>query len=220
MTENIKERNDDGALAAEYVMGLTSAEERRAVETRLGSDTAFAALVRAWEAYFSGLNNDYGTVRAPRRVKVQIDKRLAGPERSWFRSWVKAGLAIAMTLAVVVVGVFAFNPPENATLVAQLEGSEGTYSFEVSVDERNGLVNIAMTDGDLADDRVFELWVIADDGVPRSLGTFDQTGQFPGFDGGDMRDGTRLAVSLEPLGGSPTGLPTGSVLASGVLDDA
>ncbi|MEM8654296.1 MAG: anti-sigma factor [Pseudomonadota bacterium] len=219
MTEKIKEPDDDRALAAEYVMGLISAQERRAVEARLGSDAAFAAQVSAWEAYFSGLNQDYGTVQAPKRAKTQIDKRLFRPKRWWVGSWVKTGLATAVTLAGLFVGVLAFNPLDDARLVAQLEGSEGTHSFAVSVDERSGFVDITLTTGDLTDDRVFELWVIADDGVPQSLGTFGQTGQFPDFDDPVIRDGTRLAVSLEPLGGSPTGLPTGSILASGVLDD-
>ena len=35
---------------------------------------------------------------------------------------------------------------------------------------------------------------------------------------GDMpREATQLLVSLEPLGGSPTGLPTGPVLFAGTL---
>jgi len=35
-----------------------------------------------------------------------------------------------------------------------------------------------------------------------------------------LKAGIMLAVSIEPLGGSPTGLPTGPVVASGKLSIA
>ncbi|WP_184060625.1 anti-sigma factor domain-containing protein, partial [Sphingomonas aerophila] len=67
--------------------------------------------------------------------------------------------------------------------------------------------------------RVAELWRIGADGVPRSLGLL-ATGQAtqlslrprtgPGL-------GETLAISIEPSGGSPTGAPTGPVVATGVL---
>ncbi len=34
---------------------------------------------------------------------------------------------------------------------------------------------------------------------------------------GRLKDGVTLAVSLEPFGGSPTGKPTGPVVASGKI---
>jgi anti-sigma-K factor RskA len=36
----------------------------------------------------------------------------------------------------------------------------------------------------------------------------------------ELREGATLAVSVEPVGGSPTGLPTGPVIASGKLERA
>jgi anti-sigma-K factor RskA len=35
-----------------------------------------------------------------------------------------------------------------------------------------------------------------------------------------LRRGATLAVSVEPAGGSPTGLPTGPVIASGALENS
>ena len=220
MTDHLKEQDDDGALAAEYVMGLISAQERKAVEARMGQDRAFAVQVAAWEAYFAGLNEDYGTVHPSRRVKTQIDKRLFATQGAWFGTWIKAGLATAMTLAVVVIAVLTFNPAGDARFVAQLDSDESAFGFAVSVGDRSGGVDIALTSGELRPDRVFELWVISDDGLPRSLGTFNQSGQLPTIQGIEMQGGTILAVSLEPLGGSPTGSPTGPVVAAGALEDA
>lgn len=60
-----------------------------------------------------------------------------------------------------------------------------------------------------------ELWLIAD-GKPVSLGLLPTAGEGklklpPGVAGAQLT----LAVSLEPVGGSPTGQPTGPVLTSG-----
>ena len=68
------------------------------------------------------------------------------------------------------------------------------------------------------DGRVPELWLIPGDGVPRSLGVLaggDTTIALP--PGIAPAAGEALAVSLEPPGGSPTGAPTGPVVASGQL---
>lgn len=62
-----------------------------------------------------------------------------------------------------------------------------------------------------------ELWFIPGDGTPRSLGLIDasegRSVQLPEtFD-----TEATLAVSLEPEGGSPTGLPTGPIIGTGNL---
>ena len=69
-----------------------------------------------------------------------------------------------------------------------------------------------------------ELWVIPADGKPRSLGTMKSAKQM------HMRladalavllqQGATIAISVEPPGGSPTGQPTGPVVASGALNSA
>jgi anti-sigma-K factor RskA len=72
-------------------------------------------------------------------------------------------------------------------------------------------------------DKVLEVWLVPPDGTPRSLGLL------PSAEGGttvaltlphDTAEAlatSELAVSLEPSGGSSTGLPTGPVLFSGAV---
>ena len=69
--------------------------------------------------------------------------------------------------------------------------------------------------------RALELWLIAPGDNPRSLGLIEPgrpvhidlpTDLLP-----HVRSEATLAVSSEPPGGSPTGLPTGPVIASGKL---
>jgi anti-sigma-K factor RskA len=69
-----------------------------------------------------------------------------------------------------------------------------------------------------------ELWVIPKGGKPSSLGTMSASRQM------HMRlaqtlaklleNGATIAISVEPRGGSPTGAPTGPVIASGALTQA
>jgi anti-sigma-K factor RskA len=64
------------------------------------------------------------------------------------------------------------------------------------------------------------LWLIPADGTPHSIGVMPEKTMRVTVDEkmADQFDtGVTLAVSLEPAGGSPTGLPTGPVLASGKL---
>jgi anti-sigma-K factor RskA len=69
-----------------------------------------------------------------------------------------------------------------------------------------------------------ELWVIPSDGKPRSLGTMASRRQMH-MQLADalaqlLQQGATIAISVEPPGGSPTGAPTGPVVASGALTKA
>ena len=64
-------------------------------------------------------------------------------------------------------------------------------------------------------DRDLELWsLMRDDARPRSLGVLPMEGRRMKA---TLAPGTRLLVSLEPKGGSPTGQPTGPVLYGGAM---
>ena len=105
-------------------------------------------------------------------------------------------------------------------MIAELDSSESVYRFSVEIDDAGTDLDIALLAGAPVTDRTFELWLLPEDGAPESLGTFAQTGRLPSTAVAQMQAGTGLAVSLEPIGGSPTGAPTGPVLAVGMLSDA
>jgi anti-sigma-K factor RskA len=69
-----------------------------------------------------------------------------------------------------------------------------------------------------------ELWVIPAGGKPRSLGTMPPSARMHArLDvpvARELQQGATLAISVEPAGGSPTGNPTGPVVASGKLERA
>jgi anti-sigma-K factor RskA len=74
---------------------------------------------------------------------------------------------------------------------------------------------------ELQSSQVLELWIIVGDKAPRSLGVIDAANPrayaLPQDVRADLAAGATLAVSIEPTGGSPTGAPTGAVVASGKL---
>jgi anti-sigma-K factor RskA len=68
-----------------------------------------------------------------------------------------------------------------------------------------------------------ELWLVPVNGKPRSLGTFVAKGPVMIKMPNDMMpvagsDAT-LAISVEPMGGSKTGQPTGPVVAHGKMQE-
>lgn len=71
------------------------------------------------------------------------------------------------------------------------------------------------------DNNDYQLWLLKDDGVPVSLGLLPQSGtrtlSLDPFAMEALGQGSTLAVSLEPLGGSPELVPTGPVLYTAAL---
>jgi len=68
-------------------------------------------------------------------------------------------------------------------------------------------------------DQVYELWLLVPDEAPLSLGLLNDQGSTLLQPSDELnrlvQPGLALAVSLEPPGGSPTGVPTGPVLFVG-----
>ena len=102
----------------------------------------------------------------------------------------------------------------------QAEGSEARLVATWDPDDQSLVVAAAAGIAPVAG-HSHELWVIPADGTPRSIGLL------PGADPMHMQvaapmarqlaEGATLALSVEPTGGSPTGLPTGPVIAAGKL---
>lgn len=72
--------------------------------------------------------------------------------------------------------------------------------------------------------RSHELWMIGSDGKPHSMGVMPEKEMMSVKIASSLADrlseGVTLAVSDEPSGGSPTGTPTGPVIATGKLQRA
>ena len=205
---------DDDLLAAEFVTGLLDLAQRTAANSRLTRDPVFAARVADWESRLSGLNDDYAEVAAP-NLLPQIEARLfpQAPKRRWFANLWAWGAAA--TTAVALIAYLALTPVA-PSFTATLTADAGVLKYEAVVtQDKLTITRVAGAAPDAG--HSYELWIIAGDNPPRSLGVIPadvETLILPG-----VAAGQTLAISLEPFGGSPTGSPT-TVLIAGKLISA
>jgi anti-sigma-K factor RskA len=208
----LSSREEDDALAAEYVLGVLDLSERLAAEARVKADPGFAQLVASWEQRLSPLNDDYAEAPAPDllpRIEARLFPAPARPARTGVWRWL-AGMAVAASL--VIAGLVTLIPPQQM-LVATLATGDARLSYEVtSFGDTLRVTRVAGVPA--VTGQVHELWVIAPGAAPVSLGLLEDrplTVRYP-----VPPAGWTLAVSVEPAGGSPTGAPTGPVILSAV----
>jgi anti-sigma-K factor RskA len=107
--------------------------------------------------------------------------------------------------------------PQQTVLEAELAADDSPFRFEVRLQAETQRLTVLLASGALEPGQVFELWTIPEGGAPVSLGVFEPSETFRLAAETLLEDGALLAVSLEPAGGSPTGQPTGPVVALGTL---
>ncbi|MBI0476432.1 anti-sigma factor [Sphingomonas sp. MA1305] len=220
--------DDPDMTAAELALGVLEGEERAAANRRLLADPVFARDVARWRAHFATLFAEVPEVAPPPQLEERIlaaldpaqDRDAVRTLRRW--RWFGGGMsAVAAALLVTLLTRPAALPPRpaprpDAPLVATLAPGEAT-SIAAVYDRAAGQVR---TIGRMAvpTDRDAELWAIGRDGVPRALGLLHRDGRTQIVVRGVTIDQTTtLAVSIEPIGGSPGPLPTGPVVATGQL---
>lgn len=220
---------DPDMTAAELALGLLDGEERAAALRRVLADPDFAREVEQWRQRLAGLFDDYPEVAAPDSVA----ERLAAPEplpqaraTSGFRSPIAAlvgAVAAMLALFVVLQPTSQVAGPPHHMMVASLMMSDKSGAVPAMVDMTTGEMRIGEA-GMAPQGKTAQLWMIGGDGVPKPMGMLASTGpsrmMLPMEKRRGLKAGIMLAVSIEPLGGSPTGLPTGPVVASGKLSIA
>ena len=218
---------EDDALAAEYVLRLLDGPDARAFEARLAREPALAERVRAWEASFAGMADDVAEVAPPAGVKASVMRKITGtpaPPAPWWRRWgLAGGLAAAMLVAIILVTPVLRSPDFDPIYHASLASPDGALRIEAGFAPEGSRLKVQRPEGDPRPGRALELWLIAD-GVdaPISLGVLpDARETILVLDAATVPlvGGATLAVSDEPPGGSPTGQPTGEVLAAAPLED-
>ena len=219
------------ALAAQYVAGTLRGRARRRFETLLDAHPALRAAVREWQDRLMPLTSAVAPEAPPARVWRGIEQRL-WPQEAAPRWWQRLALwrgvsAVATAAALALAVALVVPPPAQPPVVVVLQGTGGaaqginTFVASVSADGR-ALVTKPLMNVSLEANRVLELWSVPPQGAPRSLGLISASGATVVPRGklpqALLKGGTAaLAVSLEPPGGSPTGVPTGPVLYAGKL---
>ncbi|MET2829611.1 anti-sigma factor [Mesorhizobium shangrilense] len=230
--DNGPEHGGDDLLAAEYVLGVLPANERQTASRRIDTEAVFARMVDGWEVHLSPMGAAYPEIEPPASVKVAVDRRLfASPTTApvqtraslWSSLAFWRGLATAAIAALAIyIALPYINPPvEQPRLVASLAAEGSDVKYLAVYDAAHHEVSLSHVSGERASGKDFELWMIEGKNAPVSMGVIPAGATTrltisPAVQQ-KLAQGAVLAVSLEPAGGSPTGQPTGPVVAAGDL---
>lgn len=220
----------DAVTAAELAFGLLEGRDLRDAEARRRSDPAFAAEVERWERHFALWFERSPEVIPPATAREALFRATGrsaandNPARGWkLATFLSSAVAAALVLFLAVrqapapVEVPGAEP--SRLLAAALTAEDGITKVPAVIELRDGRLRmpaaIAVPAG-----RSAQLWLIAGTDRPAPIGILEASGD--GFSAelrlpAKVAPGTVLAISIEPMGGSPTGQPTGPVVASGPL---
>jgi anti-sigma-K factor RskA len=231
----VKYPDDDlrEALAAEFALGTLQGRARRRFERSLKDDPALRRLVAAWQERLAPLNEGIAPVQPPARVWRTIEQRIRKTSRRGTGIWDSLGFwrtasfaasAAVMLLAVILAMGIPTSKPHD-TMVAVLSDDQSNPAITVSwqADPRGAerLRVRVMGHAEMAPDTAWELWMLpGGDQKPVSLGLIttheNQTVLLPRPLAVAINHASGLAMSVEPKGGSPTGVPTGPILYKGL----
>jgi anti-sigma-K factor RskA len=220
------------ALAAEYVLGTLRGAARRRFERALSSEPLVAGRVNYWQQRINLKPSAVQAVQPSREVwkRIERDLNLRALQPPWYsrlniwRNWALAA-SVALVLVIGTQLIRVAEPPVELTAIATLAGDDvavrgTTVSALLSRDgKRLALRSERAIVADAA--RSYELWLLPDGGgAPISLavlGSLDAAFSVPPAQVGRIARGAKLAVSVEPAGGSKTGAPTGPVILVGAI---
>ena len=207
------------SLAAEYVLGTLHGPARRRFD-RLMTDRADVRFaVWRWERHLNDIADGVKPRQPTRRVWNNIRRRIEASQMQpgFLRRWRGLWLALPSAVAAAWLAVILLPMPA-ADRIAVFADQNAETLWIISADLDAGrlqaeAVNAAPPEGDT----VYQLWVLPPDGIPQSLGLLSADAgvvetEISAERVAALTEAGRLAISLEPPGGSPTGLPTGPVV--------
>ncbi|WDE14279.1 anti-sigma factor [Thalassomonas haliotis] len=212
-------------LSAEYVLGTLQGRARQRFQRLMLSSPRVRQATWQWERQLNQMGNSLTAVTPDSRVWENISQGIE-PVQSGASEPVRAeavkllpalarlwqGVAVTAVAASLVLLVFLLQPsvPVESEQVALVQNQQQQVLWLIDVKQEQLYIKAsAMLTA--YSDKDYELWMILKgQDNPVSLGLLPKTGsrilvKKPEFSADDI---SLLAVSLEPLGGSPTGAPT------------
>jgi anti-sigma-K factor RskA len=187
---------DDDLQAAEFVLGTLAGAEREAFSRRAAAEPEIGQRITFWQNALQPLADAV----APAQPSAAV----------WATAVVI--LALGALLAPPVQQRLFFSPDLTVAILNEQQQEMWTIAADT---RRNELRVIPVRDAPVAADRSLELWLLRPGAqAPVSLGLIPLVAEGPRVvrAGAAIGEGVGFAVSLEPRGGSPSGLPTGPVL--------
>ena len=224
-------------LAAEYVLGTMSAHARRRFEINLKENPALRRAVAEWEKRLTPLALLLPEVEPPSHVWQAIESRIR-PGRQvspgfwgslwfWRFSSIASGLVALALLIMVAVPGLDKAPVDGTRMVVVMNDLKSrnpamSVSWERGKPGKRVMRIRVIGHAEMAPGTAWELWMLpGENEKPVSLGLITthetQIVVVTAPLAAKLDHAQGLAMSVEPAGGSPTGLPTGPVLYAGPL---
>ena len=207
-------------LASEYVLGTLRGLARRRFERWRTSTPLVDQRCRFWEERLMRLAKDLTPVQPPAHVWPAIQRRLKlTTPRPALRRMRSFALAASVLLVVGLAGLLYWRSHQtiHATFVSTISAKSGEHVWELEVfGNLDRLVAHAARLPARPAGRDYELWALPKGGAPVSLGVLPSEGTssriLTAIQKRALAISSQVAVSIEPLGGSPTGQPTGDIV--------
>ncbi len=215
-----------------YVLGLMDEDEHRSTETEMERDESLARAVAVSRDKFLELDLVGPTASVSPDLWARIERQLGQQERtksaaappaavndnglSWWRGF---GLSAAAA-SLLLVGALSYTLLRSAEpqVIAVLMNEQGEPVVMIEDFGNDTAKVIPLSDVSVAADRSLQLWTLpSSDTGPVSLGVLDgwRTATVEGPDLPGPIEEQLYEITVEPLGGSPTGKPTGPILGKG-----
>lgn len=230
---------DEDVFAAQYVLGLLSSETQAAADRRLISDAAFAGQVAAWRERLAAFDHTAVEVQPTDALWVRIERDIDLPRqmmassrpRLLHRFWTSLDAlrvtAVAVSAAALAFAVVAAVSVQQAREIAARKPIYVAILIDDATRQAGAVINafadgraemIPLTDIAVPEGRALEIWTLWDRAVgPRSIALIDRARTTPlDLQKLPATSADQLfEITLEPVGGSPTGRPTGPILFKG-----
>lgn len=217
------------ALCGEYLLGTLQGAARRRFERALREEPRVALRLRHWQEIFAPRYSSMAEVQPSPQSWKRLERELGlGRYRTpWHRRlgfW--RGFAAAATAALMLgIGFEMLRPLSTEpalTPIAQLEGKAEAARVTAAVSRDRSTLELHAARPVLAGPaQSYELWLIpVEGGTPLSLavlGNLDARVAVAPAHSKRLVRGAKLAITVEPAGGSPIPGPTGPVIAVGEI---
>lgn len=220
------------ALADAYVLGRLSNLAAKRFQRWLGGDTQLRALVQQSEQHWNRLAAAVPPMPVSEQVWQRIEARAFAKQpqlvsiKQPVSAWQRVLLLAASLLFVGWAGLLSWTSISPSQSQAQfvalvLDDARKVTGWQLSLDGDALVVETLVAQPSLQQ-RVYELWVIPEGyDKPVSLGLIPETGERRLALAPEKRQfiatAKKFGVSVEPLGGSPTGQPTTAPVYHGEL---
>ncbi|OUD08472.1 hypothetical protein BVC71_13300 [Marivivens niveibacter] len=215
--------HEDDMLAAELALGLLEGDALTEAQRRTVTDPEFTKRMHGWEAHLANMA-DLPPVNAPASVKRALMTDLF-PDAVKPPLWQRIGIWQALTGGALAAAllfalmVFPMQQPQSTgpLYTAEIASEIGDFRVVAVVDKTREEVILTRTIGAAPEGRILQVWAHGPNEPAQSVGLWPE-GETVRLalpaEIAAVRGTLTLGVSEEPIGGSPTGSPTGRVFGT------